>query len=245
MPTASSAIPRQALFSLLAQADEAAAGGDETKARTILSDLHWFAHADGALHQAMHRRELALARRRGDTRAARGQILPNLFAYATSFVESLGPSHEVVQSIDAPPEIVYRVVSDLSTYREWNPWVANAENVETADARVGDEIVFDVKMGKRKMRVGHRLLVASPPERFGWCDLGWFTPLARGRRLRWIEPSGAGSRLVCQIRIAGPFAALAWRLHGDAIVHGMAAEASALAKRAAELFRSPSSESAG
>jgi hypothetical protein len=229
MHTERSAIPRQALASLLVQAEQAAAEGDEAKARSLLSDLHWFAHADGPLHEAMHRLELDLARRRGDTRAAIGQILPVLFARTVSFMESFGPSHEVVQSIGAPPELVYRVLSDVASYGEWNPWVAN---VEGAPAQVGADLSMDVKMGKRKMRVGHRVLVAAPPARFGWCDLGWFTVLASGRRLRWIEPSEEGSRLVCQIRLFGPLAYLAWRLHGESIRTGMAAEASALATRA-------------
>lgn len=229
-----SAIPRQALVSLLAQAEQAAAEGDEARARSLLSDLHWFAHADGELHQAMHRLELTLARRRGDRRAAIGQLLPNAFARLVSFVESRGPSHEVVQSIEAPPEAVYQAISDVASYAEWNPWVVGGHGAAT---RVGEELTVDVRVGKKKMRVGHRMIVASPPERFGWHDLGWFTWLACGRRLRWIEPSPEGTRLVGQIRLYGPLAHLAWRLHGESIRAGMAAEATALAKRAVALAR--------
>ncbi len=229
-----SAIPRQALVALLVRAEQAAAGGDDAEAKRLLSDLHWFAHTDGQLHEAVHRLELEIARRRGDARAARAQVLPKAFARATSFVESFGPSHEVVKEVEAPPEVVYRILSDASAYEAWNPWVWRGEG---STARVGDELVVDVTIGKRPMRVGHRMLVASPPERFGWYDLGWFTPFASGRRLRWIEASGEGSRLISQIQLYGPFARLAWRLHGASIRTGMEAEATALGVRAAALSR--------
>jgi Protein of unknown function (DUF3703) len=242
MRTEHSAIPRHALVSLLTQAEEAAAAADVAKARSLLSDLHWFAHADPELHRSVHRLELELARRRGDVRGALGQVLPNAFARLVSFVESFGPSHEVVQSIEAPRELVYRIVADVASYAEWNPWVVGGHG---GPVRVGDEIAMDVRLGKRQMRVGHRVLVASPPERFGWCDLGWFTPLASGRRLRWLEPSPEGTRYISQIRLYGPFAHLAWRLHGPSIRAGMADEASALARHAAVLARAAAPQARG
>jgi hypothetical protein len=235
MSSEGSAVPRHALVSLLVRAEAAAARGDVAKATDLLSDLHWFAHDDGSLHEAIHRLELRIARSRGDVRAALGQLLPVAFARLVSLAESLGPAHEVVQSIDAPPEIVYRVVSDVASYSAWNPWCFRGEG---SAQRPGEEVAMDVKLGGRSMRVRHRVLVAAPGERFGWCDIGWFTVLGGGRRLRWIEPEGDGSRIVSRIRLSGPLAHLAWRLHGESIRTGMAAEASALADRAAKLARS-------
>ncbi|HEY2517726.1 MAG TPA: hypothetical protein VGI39_42950, partial [Polyangiaceae bacterium] len=65
MSVPNSAIPRHALVALLVRAERALAAGDEAQAERLLSDLHWFAHQDAQLHQAVHRRELDLARRRG------------------------------------------------------------------------------------------------------------------------------------------------------------------------------------
>jgi hypothetical protein len=227
-----SALSRQALASLLERAEQAAAEGDDARARSLLSDLHWFAHADGRLHQDVHRLELALARRRGDRAAAIAQLLPNLFARPISFLESLAPSYEVVEDIEAPPAWVYRTIADVESYAAWNPWVVSAKGTQGRAARVGDEVVASVKLGRRQIRVGHRVLVAEPDERFGWRDVGWFTPLAGGRRLRWIEPRDGGSRIICRIQLYGPLARLAWWLYGASIRDGMAAEASALAERA-------------
>jgi NAD(P)-dependent dehydrogenase (short-subunit alcohol dehydrogenase family) len=232
-----SAVPRHALVSLLVRAEAAAAEGDVTKARSLLSDLHWFAHDDASLHHAVHRLEIEIARDRGDVPAALGQLVPLAFARLASFAESFGPAHEVVTTIAAPPEVVYRAISDLPSYSDWNPWVFRGEG---SAERPGDEFAVDVKLGSRTMRVRHRVLVTSPGERFGWCDLGWFTVLASGRRLRWIDPAGDGSRVVTRIKLYGPLAHLAWRLHGASIRAGMAAEATALAERCALLARSSS-----
>jgi hypothetical protein len=230
-----SAIPQSALEPLFADAERASAGGDQAVAKALLMDLHWFCHANGPLHERVHRLELAMARARGDLGGALAQVLPNAFARVVSFTESFGPSFEVVQTIGAPPEVVYRVISDTSAYAEWNPWIRSVKGVAS---RVGDEVVAEVRLGQKSMRVRHRVLVASPPWRFGWCDVGWFTPLAGGRRLRWIEAVEGGSRLVGRIQLYGPLAPVAWRLHGAAIRDGMSAEARALAARAAGLSRS-------
>jgi NAD(P)-dependent dehydrogenase (short-subunit alcohol dehydrogenase family) len=232
-----SAVPRHALVALLVRAEAAAAEGDVAKAGSLLSDLHWFAHDDGPLHQAMHRLELELARGRRDLVGVLGQLLQHAFARVVSFAESGGPTHEVVREVDAPPEVVYGAISDVASYSEWNPWCVHGEG---SAERPGDEVAVDVKLGARKMRVRHRVLVAAPGERFGWYDLGWFTVLGGGRRLRWIERAGEGSRVVSRIKLYGPLAHLAWRLHGDSIRAGMAAEASALAGRAAKLAQSGS-----
>ncbi len=238
MPVEPSAIPRHALVSLLVRAEHAAAAGDEAAAAALLNDLHWFAHADGRLHRAMHRLEIDLARKRGDTAGALRQVLPNLFARSISFLEARSPSFEVVQRIEAEPAHVYRVLADVDAYGEWNPWITRGVGVVR---KVGDEVLVEATLGKTKMPVRHRALVAAPPTRFGWCDRGWFTPFASGRRLRWIEPFEGGTRLVSQIQFYGPFVHLAWRLHGAAIRTGMTAEAAALASRAAAIARSGAS----
>jgi len=226
-------IPREAFVSLLAQAQAALADGDETRASLLLADLHWFAHGDAQLHQSVHRLQLAMARRRRDVAGMLGQILPLAFARPASIVESLGPSFDVVQAIAAPPDVVYAVIADIASYATWNPWLLRAEG----SSQVGGKIRIDVKMGKRTMRIAHRMLTAVPGERFAWCDLGWFTVFASGRRLRWIEPTPEGSRLFHRIVLFGPFAHLAWRLHGDHIREGMTAETRALAERAVQLAR--------
>jgi retinol dehydrogenase-12 len=228
-----SAIPRSALVAMLDRARQALSDGEEAEAERLLDELHWFGHGDAHLHEAVHRLQLGRARRRGEVAGVVAQLLPIAFARATSWVESLGPSHEVVQSVAAPPAVVYRVLADVAAYTTWNPWVVHA----AGDARVGQRITVRARLGEGTMRVDHRVLVANPGQRFAWCDVGWFTLFASGRRVRWIEETPEGARLVSRIVLYGPFAYLAWALHGAAIRDGLAAEARALGERAEQIAR--------
>jgi NAD(P)-dependent dehydrogenase (short-subunit alcohol dehydrogenase family)/uncharacterized protein YndB with AHSA1/START domain len=217
------------------QAERAQADGDGTRAALLLSDLHWFAHADAQLHQAVHRLGRDGARQRGELAARAWHALALTFAGTIARVEALQPAFEVVQTIAAPPERVYEILADVAAYAEWNPWVVELRGT----AGVGDTIAARVKLGARTMKLGHEVLVAEPGARFGWCDRGWFTVFASGRRLRWLEPApDGGTRLISAIQLYGPFAHLAWQLHGKIIRDGMTAEAHALAQRAAALATS-------
>ena len=118
--------------------------------------------------------------------------LPVVFARVASRADALGPSFEVVEDVAAPTDVVYRVLTDLGAYTTWNPWVVHAAGATD----VGGDITVHAKLGERTMRVAHRVLVAAPGERFAWCDRGWFTAFASGRRVRWIEPTAEGARLV-------------------------------------------------
>jgi retinol dehydrogenase-12 len=238
--TPRTAVPRAALSALVDEA-RAAVEHDDARAAALLGELHWYTHEDGPLHQEVHRLELQRARRRGDLPAALGQLVPLAAARAVSFVESRGPSFEVVQPIDAPPEVVYDVLADVNAYVAWNPWVIHA----SGSARVGDKVVIQSRLGSATMQVTHRILATSPGERFGWDDLGLFTLFASGRRLRWIERTETGSRLVSRIVLWGPFKWLAWRMHGQHIRDGITAEARALAERAATIARAGTAGTAG
>ena len=216
---------------LLVEADEALARGDEARALALLEDLHVFAHDEPDLHTAVHRRRYALARRRGDVRGMAGEVLPILFASRVARYERRAVAYEVELPIAAPPEIVYGAIADIGAYADWNPWLVKAEGA----AVVGAGVDADVRLGAKTIRASHRVLTASPPHRFAWCDEGWFTPLARGRRFRTIERTPEGSRLFVRLAVVGPFARLVRALHGDALREGLEAECRALAARAARL----------
>lgn len=216
---------------LLAEADEALARGDEARALALLEDLHVFAHDEPTLHTAVHRRRFALARGRGDVRGMASEVLPILFASLVARYERRAVAYEVELPIAAPPEVVYGVIADLDAYAAWNPWLVSAEG----SAEVGAGVDADVRLGAKTIRARHRVLSASPPERFAWCDEGWFTPLARGRRFRTIERTPEGSRLFVRLAVVGPFARLVEVLHGKGLREGLDAECRALAARAAHL----------
>lgn len=218
---------------LLDEADRALAAGDEARGLALLEDLHIFAHDDPSLHTAVHRRRFALARRNRDPRGMLSEVLPIVFAGLVARYEQRAVAYETEIAIEAPPEVVYDAIANVAAYAEWNPWLVRAEG----SAEVGGSVEAEVRLGAKTMHASHRVLSASPPERFAWCDVGWFTPLARGRRFRTIERTKSGSRLFVRLAVVGPFARLADALHGKGLREGLDAETRALAAHAARLAK--------
>ena len=112
---------------------------------------------------------------------------------------------EHVVTIDAPPETVWSLLTDLARYSEWNTYSPSAEGslreggVVTIEARLGDEV-----------RIVDNLVTHFEPQRtLCWHSMNWFEFLARGTRCRHLERSGAGATLFRHHEIMeGPLAGL-------------------------------------
>jgi len=211
----------------------AVAGGDRDRAHALLDELHWFGHDDATIHVGVHRLEWRLARDAGDTRAVIRSVLPNIFAGPIARLEHIGPSYYAEARIEAPRSVVYDVIADVARYREWNPWLVTAEGESTP----GGSVVADVVLGKRSQRADHEVTVAVPSERFAWRDRGWFTSVAKGRRLRTLVEEDGATRLLVRLAISGPFAYLVHAVYGRALRDGLARETAAIAARAASLAK--------
>lgn len=204
------------------------------RAREILGVLHEYAHDDPEVHSKIHRLLFHMARESGDFRAALGEVLPMAFAGTVARVERLAPSFDYTVAVEATREVVYAVMTDFDDYARWNPWLTHAQG----DARVGASVAARVRMGARTMEVGHRVLVAVPGEFFAWCDTGWFTPLAQGRRLRSLVWDGARTIVNTRLVVTGPLAPLAWALHGSDMCAGLIAESQALGSQCEAVYAS-------
>ena len=86
------------------------------------------------------------------------------------------------RTINASAEQVYDVIADFSRYGEWNPWIERIEGEPIPDT----ELVVDAVMGNERPQFRHRMLTADKPHVFHWCDLCWFTLLAKGDRKRTL-----------------------------------------------------------
>ncbi len=136
--------------------------------------------------------------------------------------------------IDAPDHLVYEVIADLPHYREWNPWIYHAEGQATPGGRV----VVKMRMLGKERCFDHRVLSTQPPHTFHWCDVGWFTALAYGDRLRKIERIADDKcRYQVDLRIKGVAEHLTRWLLGNALAQGMRQETFALKARAENLYR--------
>lgn len=220
---------------LRARIERALADDDAASFEEAMRALHWYGHDDPDDHAFVHRVELGEARRRGDRRGTASAFLPFLFGGLVARVERLGFVAIEEAFVAAPKELVYDVVADVARYAAWNPWLVQAEG----SAEVGGSVVADVRLGTRTTRADHRVLVAERGARFAWCDVGWFTPLARGRRFRSFVASGEGTRVITRLVVVGPLASLVDALYGAAMRDGMTKEMSALKARAEQLASAP------
>jgi hypothetical protein len=72
--------------------------------------------------------------------------------------------------IDAPPELVWEVLTDLAAYPEWNPFITSA----TGTVEIGARLRLTMQpVGARRVTLRATVLEASP-----------------GRRLRWLGRVG-------------------------------------------------------
>lgn len=94
--------------------------------------------------------------------------------------------------IDAAPELVWSVITDLASYSDWNPFIVDAHG----DATVGGRV--DVEMrpeGGKAIRFAPTVTEATAPSEFEW--LGHLGPrgLFDGRHRFELVPTEAGTRL--------------------------------------------------
>lgn len=130
-----------------------------------------------------------------------------------------------VRTIEATPERVYAVLTDLAGYAAWNPWIVRA----AGEVREGAVISVDVVLKGKAQTYNHRILKTRPGEEFVWCDMGWFTVLAYGYRQRLLSPWGnGGCRYEVNLPISGPLAGLVNAQYGSTLRDGLRREADAL-----------------
>jgi len=80
--------------------------------------------------------------------------------------------------IDAPAELVWKVITDLDRYPEWNRFTPRI-SLTTAELAAGAELDLDCQMTERQLlRDEHETILELAPERFAFC-MG--TSRTRGR----------------------------------------------------------------
>jgi hypothetical protein len=102
--------------------------------------------------------------------------------------------------IDADPEAVWAVLSDLPTYPSWNPFIREARGELAAGERL------DLRMqpeGGRAMRFRPTVLNAEPGRELRWLGRLVAPGVFDGEHRFSIEPIAGGSRLIQEERFTG------------------------------------------
>ena len=113
------------------------------------------------------------------------------------------PTREILTrvEIDAPPTVVWDVLTDLSSYREWNPHVIDARG----DLREGSEIEIHVQPSNGRSRTMTTTVTEFDPQRrLTWVATVLSSWLFEGRHSFALEPiDDARTQFVNRERLSG------------------------------------------
>ena len=125
--------------------------------------------------------------------------------------------------IQASDQKVFDIISDFPAYQQWNKWIHFAG--KNSDGSISVKTMIK---GKEKT-FHHKVIESSSPHTFHWCDMGWFTKLAFGQRIRTIKKVSDSECLYrCELRVEGIAEKIADKTHGNFMKLGMEKEADSL-----------------
>jgi hypothetical protein len=131
--------------------------------------------------------------------------------------------------VNASSDTVFNVITELETYKEWNPWIVEASGIPEE----GQLVEVKVKMRAKIISARHRILISKPNMEFRWCDVGWFTRLAYGERARFIKSlANGGVEYRVELTVTGLFWWFVKLVYGKSMEAGLKAETNALKERA-------------
>jgi len=96
-------------------------------------------------------------------------------------------------AIDAPPAVVWRVLTDFASYPDWNPFIRSIEGKPW----VGTRLSVDIRPpGRRSMRFRPMVLRVAKDRELRWIGRVLVAGLFDGEHRFTIIPEGDGSRFV-------------------------------------------------
>ena len=95
--------------------------------------------------------------------------------------------------IDATPQQVWNVLTDLAAYPAWNPFIVRAEGV----VELGRRLTLTMQpVGGRAMTLRPRLVAVDVPRELRWCGKLGMPGLMDAEHTFTLEPWGTGTRVV-------------------------------------------------
>ncbi len=95
--------------------------------------------------------------------------------------------------IDAPPGVVWRVLTDFASYPDWNPFILSIEGKPWVGTRLSVEIR---PPGRKSMRFSPMVLRVAKDHELRWIGRVLIAGLFDGEHRFTIIPEGDGSRFV-------------------------------------------------
>lgn len=134
-------------------------------------------------------------------------------------------SFSVKVSIDAPPEKVWRIMSDVEHWSIWTPSIKRIRRLDRGEFAVGSRaLVFQPRLPPAIWRVTS----LEPGREFTWISSG---PGIRATGLHQVEPEGAGSAVTLSLTYEGVLAVVTARILGAITGRYLGWEAAGLKKQ--------------
>ncbi|MGV8910377.1 MAG: SRPBCC family protein [Propionicimonas sp.] len=111
-------------------------------------------------------------------------------------------TYSVSRNIQAPPQVIWDLLTDPSSYRDWNPAVLS---IEGAMSPGGTIKLVSIASPQRTFSLTVTSMQA--PVRMVWSD-GMPLGLFRGVRTYQLDPIGAGTTFAMTEEFSGPLAGL-------------------------------------
>jgi hypothetical protein len=135
-------------------------------------------------------------------------------------------SHEASVTIDASAPKIWKVLTDIDRYPEWNRYATSA----VGELRVGGEVVINVpRQGEKRGPVNNRVTELLVNERLCWRSLSWYRFLVYGIRCRILEATSDGRTVFREVEtMYGPLAGVIKRTMAPQLLRGLQTECDSL-----------------
>ena len=89
--------------------------------------------------------------------------------------------------INAPVERVWKMLTDLGSYKQWNPFIVES----IGKAQLGEQLTCRPRVGRKKIATFHPTVTRLIPEKvFAWTGHVLFPGLADGVHIFELKPQG-------------------------------------------------------
>jgi hypothetical protein len=130
--------------------------------------------------------------------------------------------------IEATPEQVWAVLSDLGAYRSWNPFVTDLQGAVVEGTRLRVRLS---PPGGRGITMKPRVTVAEPARAFEWLGHLGVPGVFDGRHRFELRPTATGTTLVQRETFSGVLASLLLRVLAEKTTAGFLSMNEALKAR--------------
>lgn len=139
-----------------------------------------------------------------------------------------GWSYTYECEFEQPAETLYAIMSDVSAYENWNPFLIKA----AGDVCIEGVVKGRSKLGNTVTPFRHRVYQLTPNKSICWRDFGFMALFVCGFRERHLETKDGKTHYRCVVGMTGPFASITAKVFGPGLTSGVEAEARALEQQA-------------